>query len=221
MAREKMTRRQVLKGAAAAGALGALGAPAAVLADRGKDGHGGERIRWDLVNILTPCATPGGHASARAADGARITITGSGTFPNVRNRCRRDVTGGGTWEIVPGTAGMTCFTGSGTFKVTELLKWDVAPGAFPLSCDEIGRLEDTRAGLVKLRVKYSNGETGVLTISCHLIGSPDCIFEGITTSMRWEDFFDPEPPAPGVDANRTLFHVVRRKDDHDDGDDDD
>jgi hypothetical protein len=82
-----------------------------------------------------------------------------------------------------------------------------------LPCDDIGRIEDTRAGLAKLRVQYSNRETGVLTVSCHLMGSPDCIFEGITASMSYEDFWNPEAPAPGVDANRTLFHVVRHRDD--------
>ena len=50
-------------------------------------------------------------------------------------------------------------------------------------------------------------------VSCHLFGSPDCIFEGITLSMRYEDFMGPESPAPGVDANRTAFHVVRDQDD--------
>jgi hypothetical protein len=68
--------------------LGALGTPGAVLA-HGDDDHGGRRIRWDLVNILTPCVSPGGHASARSQDGARITITGSGTFPSISGRLRR------------------------------------------------------------------------------------------------------------------------------------
>jgi hypothetical protein len=206
MADPQITRRDVLKGAAAVGVLGALGAPAAAF------GHGGAevRIRWDLVKILTGCPEPGDQASARAVDGAKITITGSGTFPNVRNRCRRDVTGGGTWSITPGSAGSDgCFSGSGTFRVTELLSWTRAPGVLPFACDNIGRVEDARAGLAKLRVAYSNGQTGVLTVSCHLAGSPDCIFEGITATMRYEDFTFPEAPAPGVEGNRTLFHVIR------------
>lgn len=228
MARDKITRRQVLKGAAAAGALGALGAPAAVFGDRddrGRDDDHGQRIRWDIVNILplSDCVRPGGHASARAQDGARITLTGRGTFPNIRNRCSRDVTGGGTWTVTPGTSAMGCFTGSGTFKVTELLSWAVAPGAFPVICDAIGAEEDFRAGLAKLRVKYSNGKSGVLTVSCHGAGSPDCVFEGITASMDYEDFWNAEAPDPGppdVDANRTAFHVVRGRGDRDDDDGD-
>jgi hypothetical protein len=204
MADPKSTRRDVLKGAAAVGLLGALGAPEAALAEDGT------RIRWDLVNVFGPCVEPGGQASASAVDGARITIRGSGTFPNVRNRCRPDVTGGGTWSITPGSAGSDgCFGGSGTFRVTELLKWDPAPGVVPFACDNIGRKEDARAGLAKLRVRYSNGQAGVLTVSCHLVGSPDCIFEGITATMRYEDFTFPEAPAAGVEGNRTLFHIIR------------
>jgi len=213
----RITRQQVLKGAVAAGVVGALGGPASAFAD---DREGGGRIRWDIVNVLTPCVTPGGHASAFAQDGAKITLTGSGTFPNVRNRCKDDVTGGGTWSITPGTAASGCFSGSGTFKVKELLSWSPAPGTFPpvLSCDDIGAKEDIRAGLAKLRVKYSNGEFGVLTVSCHLFGTPDCVFEGITASMRYEDFYRAESPSPGVDANRTAFHVVRGDEDEDNDD---
>jgi hypothetical protein len=205
MADPQITRRDVLKGAAAVGVLGALGAPALAFAQDGAE----VRIRWDLPNIFTPCPEAGGHASARAVDGARITLTGSGTFPNVRNRCRRDVTGGGTWEITPGSAPSGCFSGSGTYTVTELLSWTPAPGVFPFPCDDIGRVEDARAGLAKLRLRYSNGQTGVLTVSCHLAGTPDCVFEGITASMRYEDFTFPEAPAAGVEGNRTIFHVVR------------
>lgn len=208
MAEPKITRREVLQSAAAVGVLGALGGPAAAFGADGPD----VRLRWDIVNIFTPCVEPDGHASATTVDGARITMMGSGTFPNV-NRCRKDVTGGGTWAITPGTAGSDgCFEGSGTFSVTELLSWVVAPGVFPeppLTCDAIGRKEDIRAGLAKLRVEYSNGEAGVLTVSCHLLGTPDCIFEGITATMAYESFTHPDAPAPGVDANRTAFHVVR------------
>lgn len=220
MAAQRITRRRALKAAALVGVAGALGAPSQALAD-----EGGGRIRWDIVNIFPltdACLRPGGHASAFAADGAKITIMGSGTFPNVRNRCMPNVTGGGTWSITPETATAGCFMGNGTFKVTDLLSWTSAPGVFPtppLSCDDIGRTEDIRAGLAKLRVKYSNGEFGVLTVSCHISGTPDCVYEGIAASMRHEDFTRPENPFAGaVDANRTAFHVVRHGKDKEDDD---
>lgn len=204
----RTTRRQILKAAGAAGVLGAVGIPAEAVAD--DEGH---RVRWDIVSIdfTKGCANPGGHASASAQDGARITLTGSGTFPNVRNRCRHDVTGGGTWSIAHGSD-PRCFMGHGTYRVVDLLSWTPAATKFPLPCDNIGEIEDATSGLVKLRVAYDNGTHGVLTVSCHLAvgasGAPACIFEGITASMEWEDFWKNEPPAAGVDANRTVFHFV-------------
>jgi hypothetical protein len=62
---------------------------------------------------------------------------------------------------------------------------------------------------VHLQIAYSDGSTGVLTVSCHLVGTPDTVFEGITTSKGFVTYFSRVPPVPGVDANRTLFHVVR------------
>ena len=59
----------------------------------------------------------------------------------------------------------------------------------------------------------------MLTLSCHGAGTPDCVLEGITASMQFEDFWNAEAPAPGVDANRTSFHVVRKKDDDDNDND--
>jgi hypothetical protein len=204
----QITRRQIVKGAAAAGVLGALGLPAAALADEDERGR---RVRWDIISIdfTKFCVNPGGPASARSDDGDRITFTGSGTFPDVRNRCRRDVTGGGTWKI-PSSKDSRCFKGNGTYKVVELLSWTPAATKFPLPCDNIGDPKDATSGLAKLRVAYSNGTHGVLTVSCNLHvgaeGAPDCIFEGITASMEWEDFWNRE--APAGNENRTVFHFL-------------
>src|SRR5919108_4638760 len=190
----QLTRRQALKGAAAAAALGALAGPAAALADGGDDGGSNEggRVRWDIVLVVTtPCVQPGGTASAFAQDGSKITLTGSGTFPNVRNRCAKDVTGGGTWAIASTSADPHCFSGSGRYRVTELLSWTPAPPKFPSTlCDAIGQPANATSGLAKLRVRYDNGTSGVLTVSCDLPGQGHltCMFEGITASMEYEDF---------------------------------
>lgn len=216
----KITRRQVIKGAAAVGALGAVGVPAAAFADGDNGGNErGRRVQWDLISIdfTVFCVNPGGTASARSTDGDRITFTGSGTFPDVRNSCRRDVTGGGTWEI-PSSSDPRCFKGSGTYKVVELLSWNPAATKFPLPCDNIGDPKDASSGLAKLRVAYSNGTHGVLTVSCNLHvgaeGAPDCIPEGITASMEWEDFWTSEPPpTPPGNRNRTVFHFLESKED--------
>jgi hypothetical protein len=172
----------------------------------GAGGHpDGPNFRWDIVSIDFAAGTvsAGGVAAALAHDGSQIVMTGSGTFNPDRPR---RVTGGGTWRTFgPGGAP----TGSGTYKVTRLANWVPAPGTPPPLTNRIGDPADARAGLVHLQIAYSDGSTGVLTVSCHLVGTPDSVFEGITTSKGFVTYFDRVAPVPGVDANRTLFHVVR------------
>jgi hypothetical protein len=67
--------------------------------------------------------------------------------------------------------------------------------------DTIDDLEDAHAGLVILSISYSDGERSILVISCHLPGSPPTVFEGITVSKGFVDFFNP------VQALQTLFHL--------------
>src|SRR5438093_8625779 len=93
-------------------------------------------MRWDIidVNFATGTLSAGGVASARANDGSKITLTGSGTFrSNPGNP--QDVTGGGTWQTFDASGGAT---GSGTYTVTGFVSFTVAPGTFPLSHDNIG-----------------------------------------------------------------------------------
>src|SRR5947209_362932 len=57
-------------------------------------------VRWDILNLLGPnILDPGGYASATANNGARITLTGAGTFvaPSGNAGTSSAVTGGGTW----------------------------------------------------------------------------------------------------------------------------
>jgi hypothetical protein len=74
--------------------------------------------------------------------------------------------------------------------------------------DTIGDRADSRAGLAILRISYSDGSRGTLTVSCHLQGTPASVFEGITASKSFIDYWSREADVPGVDANRTIFHVV-------------
>ena len=171
-----------------------------------------QKFRWDIVSINfaavpRPTVSAGGIASARANDNSKITLTGTGTFgPNGDN----DVTGGGTWKTF--TSGGTQ-TGSGTYRVTGLVRFDLPPGAFPPFTDLIGNPADGRGGLVFLRIAYNDGSRGVLVVSCHFVGTPDAVFEGITASKGFVDVWNREAPAPGVDANRTAFHVLIEEDD--------
>ncbi len=158
-------------------------------------------MRWDIidVNFATGTLSAGGVASAQANDGSEITLTGSGTFrSNPGNP--QDVTGGGTWRTS---------TGSGTYEVTEFVRFEVAPGTPPLPHDNIGNLADSRGGLLVVRVAYSDGSEGTLVVSCHIVGTPDAVFEGVTASKGFIDYWNREaPPAPPGNANRTTFHVI-------------
>jgi hypothetical protein len=164
-------------------------------------------IRWDTISLTLPNGVPtidaGGSDYALAADLTTIQISGSGTFSSPGEESR--VTGGGTWAT-SGPSG----TASGTFTVTGLVRFEVAPGSLPPAfVDNIGDSANTRSGLAILRVKYSDGSKGTLVVSCHQpVGSPSGIFEGITATKGFVGFHERVPPVPGVNANRTLFHVV-------------
>src|SRR5467141_2326868 len=197
MRNSQLSRRQVLKGAGAVGVLGALGIPTVVFADENK-------VRWDLisVNFVTGTLSAGGHASARAADDSKITLTGSGTFGSGEDH---GVTGGGNWwTFAPGGAQ----TASGTYKVKGLVSWEPAPGTPPLPNDNIGDREDESAGLAILRIRYSDGSRGVLIVSCDLVGTSNAVFKGVTATKGYIDYWNREKPVPGVDADRTNFHVL-------------
>lgn len=158
-------------------------------------------MRWDIISVdfATGTLSAGGIASARANDGSEITLTGSGTFrSNPGNP--QDVTGGGTWQTS---------TGSGTYQVTGFVRFELAPGTPPLPHDNIGNLADARGGLLAVRVAYSDGSEGTLVVSCHIVGTPDAVFEGVTASKGFVDYWNREaPPAPPGNANRTTFHVI-------------
>jgi hypothetical protein len=187
---------------------------------------GGQQFRWDLIHIssFSPniVVFEGGHDSARANDCvppgssncSKITLTGNGTF-EVGDP--ENVTGGGTWETFDNTGAST---GSGTYDVHRLIRFDVAPGTQTSTViDHIGdgTLTDNRGGLAFLSIEYSDGSSGILVVSCHLNGgpgpaSPPTIFEGITASKSFVDYWNREAPVNGIDGNRTLFHILTEGD---------
>src|SRR5712692_5907686 len=164
-------------------------------------------MRWDIISVDfgTGTVSAGGVASARAnLDLSKITLTGSGTYrSNPGNP--QDVTGGGTWQTFNASGGST---GSGSYTLTGLVSFTMAPGTFPLPHDNIGNSADAGSGLLVVRVAYSDGSEGTLDVSCHFVGTPDAVFEGVTASKGFVDYWSREaPPAPPGDANRTAFHV--------------
>lgn len=188
------------------------------------------KYRWDIVHISTfnpVTAFEGGFASALANDGSSITVTGHGTFEPQEPR---EVTGGGTWTTFASDG--TTVTGSGTYWVKQLVRFDLAPGLQTAGLVDnipgaIGDLSDQRAGLLVVKIAYSDGSKGILIVSCHLNGGPDfvarpaapaSIFEGITASKSYVDYWNRVPPigAPApVDGNRTLFHIFGEDRDRD------
>jgi hypothetical protein len=139
-----------------------------------------------------------------APDGDMITLTGHGTFvaPNRSNGGSDGATGGGTWETS---------TGSGTYEVRELVSWVFAnhQSPTPAFVDNIGDLSARANGTAVLRVQFSDGQSGVLTVGCHGPGAPPGIFEGIATTKGFKTYYEAEEPVGGVDANRTLYHILK------------
>ena len=161
------------------------------------------QVRWDIVSIDFAAGTisAGGFASASANDPSLIKVTGSGTFVATAGG---DVTGGGDWQTFDDTG---TSTGTGTYVVTDLVRWEPAPGGPAGLIDLIGDPSEQSAGLAVLNVEFSDGSHGVLIVDCNLPGTPVSHFEGITMSKDSLDYWNRNAPVPGVDANRTLFHV--------------
>jgi hypothetical protein len=184
-----------------------------VLVGGASGGSSNHLYRWDIIHLSTlppPTTTlPGGKASACAAPSCAnmITLTGNGTFRSNPGH-PQDVTGGGTWTTVGAGAG------SGTYEVTGFVSFVLDASGFlpspPFTDGVTGVAADARAGLAVLRIAYSDGDQGVLVISCDLPGgSPPTLFEGITASKGFVDYWNrvaPESSAPF--GNRTAFHEV-------------
>ena len=164
-----------------------------------------QTAQWDIISIssFSPLTVnPGGVASALAEDGSRISVTGSGTFVVEKPTM---VTGGGIWLTRDPLGSVTGF---GTYQVTEVLTFTEAPGTLPAgTIDNTGTFANLRSGLALLRITYSDGSKGVLTVNCSPpVGGPATIPEGISATKGFVDYFYVVPPIAGVDGNRTVFH---------------
>ncbi len=158
-----MKRREFFKKAGAGSAVLAS-VPALAMARPAQEENGGQaetKFQWVI-------GAPNG-APAKAQDGSTITFKGSGTFV-VGDA--DEVTGGGTWSLSTGE--------SGTYRVTGLARFDLAPGRIPNPPNP--DVAAIRAGLAFLRVAYSDRSRGFLVVGCHLPGTPDSVAEGIIAS---------------------------------------
>jgi hypothetical protein len=90
---------------------------------------------------------------------------------------------------------------SGTYEVTGLVRWEreLGKGLPPGATDTIDDGTPS-AGLVVLRIAYSDGSSGTLVVSCNLPPPNPQMFEGITATKGVVDYW---AHLTGV----TLFHV--------------
>ncbi|HXF98445.1 MAG TPA: hypothetical protein VNJ46_07535 [Gaiellaceae bacterium] len=180
-----------------------------------------QHVSWDIIHFTPGTGTvtfsPGGVASAQTQAPAStfgpvqtITLTGHGTFVAPSSgRGSGAATGGGTWTITEG--GTT--VASGTYEVRDLVSWEFAnkqagiPGTTII--DQTGDVDARANGTAVLRIEFSDGEWGILTVGCHGPGAPNHIFEGIATTKGYKTYYAVQNPAGGVDANRTIFHLQK------------
>jgi hypothetical protein len=166
-----------------------------------------DHVRWDIISVINfaPLTVEaGGVAFALAPNNLTIKFTGSGTFvAPASGGASGAATGGGTWETFSnGTS-----TGSGTYTVKGLVSWQFANPQAPGVVDLIGDTNERSNGNAVLRIEYSDGSQGTLGVGCHGPGAPDGIVEGVIATKGYVTYWSAEAPAPGVDKNRTLFHV--------------
>lgn len=176
-----------------------------------------DHVRWDIISVQfntpSPGVTtlnPGGVAFAQAPNHVapavplRIRLTGSGTFVSpASGGTSNAVTGGGTWGTYLGGT----LTASGTYWVTGLTSWEFANLQSPGNVDNIADISTAANGNAVLRIQYSDGSTGILGVGCHGPGAPNGIVEGVIATKNFVTYWFAEGPAPGVDLNRTLFHI--------------
>jgi hypothetical protein len=173
---------------------------------------GADHVRWDIINIVfgIPPApntvSAGGIAFASANATLTIKLTGSGTFvAPASGGTSGAVTGGGTWETF--TSGVS--TGSGTYSVTKLASWEFANFQTPGAINDLIGGGPGANGNAILRIEYSDGSEGILGVGCHGPGAPAGIQEGVIATKDFVTYWTAQPPAPGVNANRTSFHILQ------------
>ena len=186
---------------------GATGPDAATGVSAKTAGSSSDHMRWDIISVINfaPLTLgPGGVAFALAPNDLTIKLTGSGTFvAPASGGASGAAKGGGTWETFSGGVS----TGSGTYTVTGLASWEFGNFGAPGVIDLIGDTNERANGNAVLRIEYSDGSLGTLGIGCHGPGAPDGIIEGVIATKGYVTYWTAEEPPPGVDKNRTVFHV--------------
>src|SRR6266511_3375946 len=137
-----------------------------------------QHVRWDIIS------TPGLPAPINPGGHASATAPDGDTIT---------LTGSGHFVAPANGGGSAAVDGGGT--------WTTSSGGSGI--DEVTATNGTAV----LKIAFSDGKQGVLTVGCHGPGAPPGIFEGIATTKGFKTYYNVPAPAPGVDAGRTLFHV--------------
>jgi len=171
---------------------------------------GASHVRWDLISVdfsTTPSTLRTGGVAFASADAHRkIKLSGSGTFVAPESgKPSGAVTGGGTWETFEDATS----TGSGTYEVSRLVDWEFANVQTGTFNDLIGNTNQRANGSAILRIDFSDGSHGILGVGCEGPGAPEGIQEGVIATKGFATYWTRQAPMPGVDKNRTLFHVMK------------
>lgn len=189
-------------------------------------------MRWDILTVKVEAPDPktriltfgpGGTGSPQAIDGAKISLTGSGTFSTrgpkegPRSGFSSKVSGGGTWETFDNKGNST---GKGTYKVVSLVRYVQVPGRWVsfttpsgitiIGVDTIGDLDDARGGVGVFRVEFTdeNGDEsqGLLTVNCFVVTSPGEVQgqEGVAVIKGFVNYFR-------INGG-TFYHIIREED---------
>ena len=155
--------RRMLFAAIAAASTFTAGAAVPALASQATDNH----ASYTWVIGANP---PGSSDTAMAADGATLTMSGSGQMNAGPGHLAN---GGGTYTLTRGGQ-----TTSGSFTVTSI-------GGFVSygSAAAQGLPANFFGGQAKLGVSLDNGSSGLLTITCELGSPPAGHSEGITVIL--------------------------------------
>jgi hypothetical protein len=145
---------------------------------------------------------------------SQITLTGSGTFvAPASGGPSNAVTGGGTWTVTAADGTIT----KGTFVVTELVQFQKSqPLVLPAWCgtcestDNIGDLDKLSGGVAVIRVSYSDGTTGVVTLACSGLPDPFAIAEGVlaTKPVNQNNIAIPGINVPPLPPNFPISRVL-------------
>ena len=182
----------------------------------------GVLYRWDIAISRTPepgelggfgpgdiLLSAGGSLVATALDGATLTLTGTGLMqaqegPRVEGlRVGQSASGGGTWVLrdSPTGAFAGAIIGNGTYAATQLVYFRTAPGVLASNViDSIGAAADIRAGVMVLRILYSDGTPGTLTFFTRLGGTPPAVPQLLRVTRGYVEF---------ISSSATAIHLKR------------